>query len=110
MKAFNLSIACSLFCRYSESLYALLSIGGLYSFIHGANNTATLWFALSGAARSNGVLNAGYFGFQMMHRAYYAIFLKKCAFVSPFILHSFSHPLNLLLLTHKNFDFSTSLF
>lgn len=65
---------------YSESLYALLSIGGLYSFIHGANNTATFWFALSGAARSNGVLNAGYFGFQMMHRAYYAIVLKKHAF------------------------------
>ncbi|XP_021890520.1 GPI mannosyltransferase 2 isoform X2 [Carica papaya] len=62
---------------YSESLYALFSIGGMYHLISGANNTAVLWFALSGLARSNGVLNAGYFCFQTMHWAYEALFLKK---------------------------------
>jgi hypothetical protein len=55
--------------------------------VNGANNTATLWFAVSGAARSNGVLNAGYIGFQMLHRAYHAIFLKKHTFVSTLCLH-----------------------
>lgn len=73
--------------RYSESLHALLSVGGLYNFVHGANNAATLCFALSGVARSNGVLNAGYIGFQMLHRAYHAIVLKKRTYVSPLCLH-----------------------
>ncbi|KAJ0771617.1 putative GPI mannosyltransferase 2 [Helianthus annuus] len=62
---------------YSESLYALLSIGGLYFLLSGSNNLASLWFALSGCARSNGVLNAGYIGFQTMHRTYDALFLQK---------------------------------
>ncbi|EXC22150.1 hypothetical protein L484_016216 [Morus notabilis] len=44
--------------RYSESLYALFSIGGLYHLISGRNNIVVLWFALSGFARSNGVINA----------------------------------------------------
>ncbi|KAL1810251.1 hypothetical protein ACET3Z_027241 [Daucus carota] len=45
---------------YSESLYALLSIGGICHLMSGAKNKSTLWFALSVLARSNGVLNAGY--------------------------------------------------
>lgn len=72
-------------CSYSESLYALLSFEGLYHLMSGANNFAVLWFALSGSARSNGVLNAGYIGFQTMHRAYDAIFRKKHPIVSSII-------------------------
>lgn len=45
-----------------------------------------LWLALSGSARSNGVLNAGYFCFQTMHEAYEAIFLKKRAYLSVQVL------------------------
>nr|GME04366.1 GPI mannosyltransferase 2 [Ipomoea batatas]GME04402.1 GPI mannosyltransferase 2 [Ipomoea batatas] len=65
---------------YTESLYALLSIGGLYYFTSGARNIATLCFALSGFSRSNGILNAGYICFQTMHSAYSAVFIKKSAF------------------------------
>ncbi|GFZ18237.1 transferases, transferring hexosyl groups [Actinidia rufa] len=43
---------------YTESLYSLSSIGGVYQLMSGANNLATLMFSLSGAARSNGVINA----------------------------------------------------
>lgn len=68
-------------CRYSESLYALFSVGGLYHLISGKNSIAVLWLALSGLARSNGVLNAGYVCFQTMHLAYVAL-LRKRAFVS----------------------------
>lgn len=50
----------------------------------GANNFAILCLALSGFARSNGVLNAGYIGFQTMHRAYDAIFRKKHLIVSSY--------------------------
>ncbi|KDP38090.1 hypothetical protein JCGZ_04733 [Jatropha curcas] len=62
---------------YSESLYSLFSLGGLYHLLSGAKNIAVLWFALSGCARSNGVLNAGYFCFQTMNQVYHDIFLKK---------------------------------
>ncbi|KAL0697639.1 hypothetical protein Bca4012_053761 [Brassica carinata] len=62
---------------YSESLYALFSIGGVYHLLSGASNVAVLWFALSGCARSNGILNAGYICFQTMHRAYEALYLKR---------------------------------
>ncbi|GLT39460.1 hypothetical protein SLA2020_136490 [Shorea laevis] len=71
---------------YSESLYALCSVGGLYHLISGANTMAVIWLALSGCARSNGVLNAGYFCFQTMHHAYDAIFLKKRKFLALWIL------------------------
>ncbi|XP_011625278.1 GPI mannosyltransferase 2 [Amborella trichopoda] len=64
---------------YSESLYALLSLGGLYHLISGAGWKAVFLLALSGSARSNGLLNAGYLCFQAMHRAYDAIFHKKHA-------------------------------
>eukprot|EP00268_Persea_americana_P035526 TRINITY_DN3507_c0_g1_i5.p1 TRINITY_DN3507_c0_g1~~TRINITY_DN3507_c0_g1_i5.p1 ORF type:complete len:139 (-),score=15.80 TRINITY_DN3507_c0_g1_i5:1366-1782(-) len=66
---------------YSESLYALFSLGGLYHLFSGANTTAVLLLALSGSARSNGVLNAGYFCFQAMHQSYDAIFRKNQASV-----------------------------
>lgn len=69
-------------CRYSESLYAVLSLGGLYYFLSGKNNLAVLLLALSGCARSNGVLNAGYICFQTMHRAYHALFQNKNVTVS----------------------------
>lgn len=71
---------------YTESLYSLFSVGGLYYLISGANNIAVLWLALSGSARSNGVLNAGYICFQTMHQAYDAIFLKKRAFLAMQVL------------------------
>lgn len=63
-------------------MYALLSVGGLYHLVTGGNSVAVLWFALSGCARSNGVLNAGYFCFQTLHRAYDAVFIEKRAYVS----------------------------
>ncbi|KAJ7980551.1 GPI mannosyltransferase 2 [Quillaja saponaria] len=62
---------------YSESLYSLLSIGGLYHLASDRKNIAVLCLALSGCARSNGVLNAGYLCFQMMHQAYDAALRKK---------------------------------
>ncbi|GMN53858.1 hypothetical protein TIFTF001_022976 [Ficus carica] len=65
---------------YTESLYALFSIGGLYHLISGRNNIAVLWLALSGFARSNGVINAGYICFQTMHRAHNAL-LRKSTFL-----------------------------
>ncbi|KAL8143267.1 hypothetical protein V2J09_016299 [Rumex salicifolius] len=64
---------------YSESLYSLLTFGGLYYLISGAKNISVPWLALSGFARSNGVLNAGYFCFQTMHQCYNAIFVKRRA-------------------------------
>ncbi|CAL9148506.1 uncharacterized protein LOC103991056 [Musa acuminata AAA Group] len=62
---------------YSESLYALLSLGGIYFIFSGANTVAMLLLALSGSARSNGALNAGYFCFQALKLAYDAIIHKK---------------------------------
>ncbi|KMT14356.1 hypothetical protein BVRB_4g071360 [Beta vulgaris subsp. vulgaris] len=62
---------------YSESLYALLSIGGTYLLMCGVNNVPVLLFALSGSVRSNGVLNAGYYGFKALHQSYYAMNFKK---------------------------------
>lgn len=38
-------------CRYSEILYALLSIGRLCHLMSGAKNLSTLWLALSVLAR-----------------------------------------------------------
>ncbi|XP_022718379.1 GPI mannosyltransferase 2-like isoform X1 [Durio zibethinus] len=73
---------------YSESLYALFSVGGLYYLESRANNTALVWLALSGFARSNGVLNAGYYGFQTMHQAYDAAFMRKRALLALQILLS----------------------
>ncbi|RRT55082.1 hypothetical protein B296_00015850 [Ensete ventricosum] len=44
--------------RYSESLYALLSLGGIYYIFSGANTVAMLLLALSGSARSPHLLHA----------------------------------------------------
>ena len=41
-------------------------LGDCTNLISGAKNIAVLWLALSGCARTNGVLNAGYFCFQTM--------------------------------------------
>ena len=49
----------------------------------GAKNFPVLWLAISGSARSNGVLNAGYYGFKALHQSYYAIYVKKRVCVSP---------------------------
>ncbi|KAJ4824739.1 hypothetical protein Tsubulata_014998 [Turnera subulata] len=71
---------------YTESLYSLFSLGGLYYLITGASNVAVLCFALSASARSNGVLNAGYFCFQTMHLAYDAVFVKRHACLAARVL------------------------
>lgn len=62
---------------YTESLYSLFSLGGLYHLMSGRNCVSTLWLALSACARSNGVINAGYICFLTMHWAYDALFLEK---------------------------------
>lgn len=71
---------------YSETLYALFSLGGLYYLMSGKNAIAVLWLALSGFSRSNGMLNAGYFCFQTMHQAYDAVFLRRRAFLAMQVL------------------------
>lgn len=68
--------------RYSESLYALFSLGGVFHLLSGSDAMAVLLFALSGSARSNGALNAGYFLFRALHRASAATLRKK-----PFFEH-----------------------
>ncbi|KAG7983962.1 hypothetical protein I3843_04G133000 [Carya illinoinensis] len=73
---------------YSESLYALFSIGGIYHLVTGGNSIAVLLLALSTCARSNGVLNAGYFCFQTLHQAYDAVFVKKHAYLAVQVLIS----------------------
>eukprot|EP01018_Ginkgo_biloba_P031801 Gb_15854 [translate_table: standard] len=62
---------------YSESLFSLLSFAGIYYLISGVNWKAMLFFAVSSAVRSNGVINAGFFLFQAMHRAYDAFFQQN---------------------------------
>ncbi|KAI3454829.1 hypothetical protein Pfo_011492 [Paulownia fortunei] len=62
---------------YAESLYGLLSFGGLYYFMNGTYCYATFWLALSGCARSNGVLNAGYICFRTMQQVNEAFVSRK---------------------------------
>lgn len=45
--------------------------------VSGANGFAIILFALSGAARSNGFVNAGYVCYCTMHKAFDAIFCKR---------------------------------
>ncbi|KAL1199022.1 hypothetical protein V5N11_028361 [Cardamine amara subsp. amara] len=71
---------------YSESLYAVFSIGGVHHLLSGNSNIAALWFALSSCARSNGVLNAGYICFQTMHRAYEALYQKRRVYLAMQVL------------------------
>ncbi|XP_042956466.1 GPI mannosyltransferase 2-like isoform X1 [Carya illinoinensis] len=73
---------------YSDSLYALFSIGGIYHLVIGGNGIAVLLLALSTCARSNGVLNAGYFCFQTLHQAYDAVFVKRHAYLAVQVLIS----------------------
>ncbi|KAL0416156.1 UNVERIFIED_CONTAM: GPI mannosyltransferase 2 [Sesamum latifolium] len=65
---------------YSESLYAFLSFGGLYHFMNGTDYFATVWLALSGCARSNGVLNAGYICYRKMQLVNKAFLSRKCPY------------------------------
>ncbi|KAM0936259.1 putative GPI mannosyltransferase 2 [Dioscorea sansibarensis] len=58
---------------YSESLYALFSLGGIYYVFSGSNALAVLLLAVSGSARSNGALNAGYFMFLTLLKVYEAV-------------------------------------
>ena len=62
---------------YSESLYALFSLGGLFYLFSGARTVAMIMLALSGSARSNGALNAGYICFEALLQAYDAAIQKK---------------------------------
>ncbi|WOK93210.1 GPI mannosyltransferase 2 [Canna indica] len=62
---------------YSESLYALFSLGGIYYLFSGENIAAMLLLVVSGSARSNGALNAGYFCFQALRHTCDAIAHKK---------------------------------
>lgn len=62
---------------YSESLYALFALGGMFYLFSGAHTVAVIMLALSGSARSNGALNAGYFCFQALLQAYDAAVQKK---------------------------------
>lgn len=81
------SLATALFCFnpasifyssiYSESLFSLLSFAGVYYLLSGVNWKAILLFAMSSAARSNGVINAGFFLFQAMHLSYDAFFQQN---------------------------------
>ncbi|XP_020596521.1 GPI mannosyltransferase 2, partial [Phalaenopsis equestris] len=62
---------------YSESLYALFSIWGIFYLFSGSNAMAMLLLAVSGAARSNGAINAGYFCFKALLQTYDAITYKR---------------------------------
>ncbi|RZC69561.1 hypothetical protein C5167_032698 [Papaver somniferum] len=68
-------------CGYEAVLglsgYFINNVAFLLSAVYFYSTIAVLLFALSGAARSNGVLNAGYICFQAIHRAYDAIVQKK---------------------------------
>ncbi|XBI58622.1 hypothetical protein VPH35_039831 [Triticum aestivum] len=73
----HVSVVCFCFGRYSESLYALFSLGGLFYLFSGARTVAMIMLALSGSARSNGALNAGYICFEALLQAYDAAIQKK---------------------------------
>lgn len=62
----------------------MMSIGGMYHFMNGKHNYATLWLALSGCARSNGVLNAGYVCYHAMQQLYKAFSSRNRSYVSPY--------------------------
>uniref|UniRef100_A0A453CYQ0 GPI mannosyltransferase 2 n=2 Tax=Aegilops tauschii subsp. strangulata TaxID=200361 RepID=A0A453CYQ0_AEGTS len=76
---------------YSESLYALFSLGGLFYLFSGARTVAMIMLALSGSARSNGALNAGYICFEALLQAYDAAIQKKrpMALVTGFLRSTF---------------------
>ncbi|KAF3338097.1 GPI mannosyltransferase 2 [Carex littledalei] len=67
---------------YSESLYALFSFGGLFHLFSGSSTLAMIMLALSGSARSNGAVNAGYFCFMALMQAISAVIQKKRPFLA----------------------------
>ncbi|CAM8951644.1 unnamed protein product [Rhodiola kirilowii] len=67
---------------YSESLYSLLSVGGVYHLLSGEKSVSIILLALSGSVRSNGILNAGYVCFETLHRTYDTILHRKSAFAA----------------------------
>ncbi|KAJ3675551.1 hypothetical protein LUZ60_004593 [Juncus effusus] len=67
---------------YSESLYALFSLGGLYHLFSGSKFISVIMLALSGSARSNGTLNAGYVCFLALVQAFNALFHNKAPFLA----------------------------
>ncbi|KAL9679927.1 hypothetical protein QQ045_017798 [Rhodiola kirilowii] len=67
---------------YSESLYSLLSVGGVYHLLSGEKSVAIILLALSGSVRSNGILNAGYVCFETLHLTYDTILHRKSAFAA----------------------------
>jgi GPI mannosyltransferase 2 len=77
-----LAVTYIIVCRYSESLYALFSLGGVFYLFSGANTVAMIMLAVSGSARSNGALNAGYFCFQALLQSYDSAIGKKRPLVS----------------------------
>uniref|UniRef100_A0A453CYM3 GPI mannosyltransferase 2 n=1 Tax=Aegilops tauschii subsp. strangulata TaxID=200361 RepID=A0A453CYM3_AEGTS len=87
----HVSVVCFCFGRYSESLYALFSLGGLFYLFSGARTVAMIMLALSGSARSNGALNAGYICFEALLQAYDAAIQKKrpMALVTGFLRSTF---------------------
>ncbi|CAM8949231.1 unnamed protein product [Rhodiola kirilowii] len=76
------SFAAMYMYRYSESLYSLLSVGGVYHLLSGEKSVAIILLALSGSVRSNGILNAGYVCFETLHRTYDTILHRKSAFAA----------------------------
>ncbi|KAK8958510.1 hypothetical protein KSP40_PGU002961 [Platanthera guangdongensis] len=62
---------------YSESLYALFSFCGIFYLFNGSNTMAMLLLGVSGTARSNGAINAGYFCFKALLQTYDIITNKK---------------------------------
>ncbi|KAL9680670.1 hypothetical protein QQ045_018555 [Rhodiola kirilowii] len=67
---------------YSESLYSLLSVGGVYHLLSGEKSVSIILLALSGSVRSNGILNAGYVCFETLHRTHDTILHRKSAFAA----------------------------
>ncbi|BBN03197.1 GPI mannosyltransferase 2 [Marchantia polymorpha subsp. ruderalis] len=62
---------------YSESLFALLSFTGLVCFVSGAKWPSIVFFGLSSGVRSNGILHAGFFLFQAMHKVFHLASLQR---------------------------------
>ncbi|KAL3698442.1 hypothetical protein R1sor_012518 [Riccia sorocarpa] len=72
---------------YSESLFALLSFTGILCFLKGRKWWAVILFGLSSGVRSNGVLHAGLFLYQAMHKVFnQTIYRRRFSQVVPTIL------------------------
>ncbi|XP_078432455.1 transferases, transferring hexosyl groups [Wolffia australiana] len=62
---------------YSESLYAACSMGGVEKLMNGSDFAGVVMLAMSGLARSNGAVNAGFVCFRALLRAWDSVGLKK---------------------------------